>query len=185
MKLSSIPLFPLPVCLMPEGQTELRIFEPRYQRLVREASVNQYGFGLCLYQAETQSMPGAGCLADIVDFEQLEDGLLGIVIRGRQRFTLNRFIIEDDGLKRGDISLLNNWHAESVSPDEQHITQQLQTLHQQHSLYEHYAVERYQDIAWVCQRWLEILPIDIAAKHQLMLQEDHQMLLSLLKQLID
>ncbi|QSX35021.1 LON peptidase substrate-binding domain-containing protein [Shewanella avicenniae] len=185
MKLTSIPLFPLPICLMPGGRTELRIFEQRYKRLVSEASNNLYGFGLCLYQHEQQIIPGSGCLARIIDFEQLPDGLLGITIEGTDRFQLDRFVVEEDGLKRGEITLQTAWPASPLSEEEQHIARQLQTILEQHQPKAKYSDDFYKDITWVCQRWLEILPIDLAAKHQLMMQADHQMTLDLLQQLIE
>lgn len=177
----TLPLFPLPICLMPGGVTELRIFEPRYQRLVKEAISNDIGFGLCLFDTEHHQVLHTGCVAKITDFTQLDDGLLGITIVGQQRFQLESFSVEADGLKRGQVSLLPDWPSYAVSnAEQQHIAAVLEPLLPSVS-----NSPQRDDMSWICQRWLELLPIDIRTKQELMCQSDAQMTQALLQQLIE
>ena len=178
----TLPLFPLPICLMPGGTTELRIFEPRYQRLVKEASINGVGFGMCLFDTEHNQILNTGCVAKIIDFTQMKDGLLGITISGQQRFQLENFSVEADGLKRGQVTLLPNWPTCAIAnAEQQHIADVLAPLLPNASN----SPQQLAEMSWICQRWLELLPIDIRAKQELMRQPDAHMTQALLQQLIE
>ncbi|MGL5360414.1 MAG: LON peptidase substrate-binding domain-containing protein [Shewanella sp.] len=169
-----LPLFPLPLCLLPEGYTQLRIFEPRYKRLVAESLTSAQGFGLCLLDQQSNTIQPIGTLAHIVDFETLADGMLGIRVQGRQRFKLEHLEVESDGLKRGEIALLDNWPAMPITPDERYLSDMLEQLFNQypdHLL--HYQKQQFNDIAWVCQRWLEILPVAASDKYACIKAQDH------------
>ena len=45
---SSLPLFPLRSVLFPGGELGLRVFEPRYLRMVRDCARNQTPFAIAL-----------------------------------------------------------------------------------------------------------------------------------------
>lgn len=177
----TLPLFPLPMCLMPDGLAELRIFEPRYQRLVKEATQNGIGFGVSPYDAQSHQLFDVGCTAQIVDFKRREDGLLGIIIKGQQRFRLVSFSVEADGLKRGNVELLPHWPEHPVhTSDEHHLAELLTPL-----LSGAYRDSpKPQSLTWICERWLEILPINLQTKQQLMCQNDAHMTQQLLQQLL-
>ena len=75
--MNEVMLFPLTSVVLPEGKMKLRIFEPRYKRMVKECSLNNVGFGLCLVEntaaSDKQSkIATVGTLVQIVDFEQVE-----------------------------------------------------------------------------------------------------------------
>ncbi|MBV7314323.1 LON peptidase substrate-binding domain-containing protein [Shewanella sp. NIFS-20-20] len=174
-----LPLFVLNQCLLPGGYLQLRIFEPRYQRLVSIATSNQQGFGVCL---PTPSGPAAiGTLAEIIDFETLEDGLLGITIFGKQRFNLKQTTRESDGLQLGTVALLPQWPSLPVKPSERilqtYFSQILQQYPLQHQAYEEAQLD---DIGFLCQRWLEMLPIENDKKLQCIHQSDHRLTMKLL-----
>ncbi|MGS0730761.1 LON peptidase substrate-binding domain-containing protein, partial [Shewanella sp. 0m-11] len=96
-----LPLFPLQICILPGGFTQLRIFEPRYLRLVKESLLDNSGFGACMLDIDNKTLLPLGTLCKIVDFETLEGGLLGVTIKGIKRFELGTYVIEADGLKKG------------------------------------------------------------------------------------
>lgn len=180
-----LPLFPLPICLLPEGYTQLRIFEPRYKRLVAESLKTEQGFGLCMTADDGKTIQPIGTLVHIIDFETLADGTLGISIQGSQRFKLNHIEIESDGLKRGDITLIDNWPAVPIATDERYLSQMLQNILKEYPQHlQHYQAAQFEDIAWVCQRWLEILPVQAAEKYTCINSQDHTMARNLLRAVI-
>ena len=82
-----IPLFPLNTVLFPDGLLPLRIFEPRYVDMISECLKSGTGFGVCLISdgqetGQAASIYEIGTLANIVDFQTEEDGLLGITVLG-------------------------------------------------------------------------------------------------------
>jgi len=103
-----LPLFPLHSVLFPGGELRLRLFEPRYLDLIGDCSRRGGGFGVCLIiegeEAGTPALPAAfGTRAELVDFYTLDDGLLGITVRGAERFHVRRSRVRDNGLIVADV----------------------------------------------------------------------------------
>ncbi|OOE71651.1 LON peptidase substrate-binding domain-containing protein [Salinivibrio kushneri] len=182
-------LFPLPLFLLPGGRAKLRIFEPRYLRLVRECSANQEGFVLAMMQGKR--LYKYGTLVDIVDFETLPDGLLGITIAGRQRVEILSTDQEVDKLWVGDIRALNDWPHDEYLDDDQaddkaHIAAGLKHVfaaHPEHA--EQYEAAPFDDLTWSCQRWLEILPLSNAQKQWFIAQESAEEAKQFISQLLE
>ncbi|NEZ02748.1 hypothetical protein G4Y73_01130 [Wenzhouxiangella sp. XN201] len=110
MSTESLPLFPLQTVLFPGGLLSLRVFEQRYLDMVRECARSGSGFGvICAWPAESENRARharIGTEAMMVDFDQLEDGLLGVTCRGQRRFLIRETRARDDGLLIGDIDWL-------------------------------------------------------------------------------
>jgi Lon protease-like protein len=81
------PLFPLSAHILPEGRMALRIFEPRYIRMVKDACRLNEGFVICMLNSKGQKEDNThifptGTYCKVIDFDVLEDGLLGITVEG-------------------------------------------------------------------------------------------------------
>ncbi|MCG9729344.1 LON peptidase substrate-binding domain-containing protein [Shewanella sp. Isolate13] len=180
-----LPLFPLSVCILPGGFTQLRIFEIRYQRLVKESLHNELGFGVCMLDEDKQTLLPIGTRCKIIDFETLEDGLLGITISGIERFKLEHFTNEKDGLKRGKVTILPGWDPIPIANNQQKLTQVLRELMTHYPTHlTRYNIENFNDLAWICQRWLEILPLPAIDKQHCIAAKDHRLALSMLDDLL-
>jgi ATP-dependent Lon protease len=88
-----LPLFPLPIVLLPGAALPLHIFEPRYRSLVSDCLEGDRRFGLVCHDWDERgpflSEEGrVGCVAEIVEHESLEDGRSLIVVRGVERFRI-------------------------------------------------------------------------------------------------
>lgn len=171
-------LFPLTAHLMPGGRMQLRVFEPRYIRLVRDSLRNEQGFGLCMLNPEgdvtkNEHIHPIGTLAKIVDFETLNDGYLGITIIGEALFDIHTIETEKDGLRTATVSfrneLANVAKVESESTQECELKNRLQEVFTNYPEFAALYPEQYFDSAeWVCNRWLEILPLAAEAKQELL-----------------
>ncbi len=181
-----IPLFPLPICLLPGGMTQLRIFEPRYQRLVAESMRSGSGFGMCMLSDDQKDILPIGTLARIEDFETLDDGLLGIKVRGEHRFVINSMETEFDGLRQGKITLLPDWPSAQLERHDALIGDTLRTLLEQHPQHlDQYGEEDFADSSWLCQRWLEIIPVSAMDKQACIRSPDHTKALDFLRTLFN
>ncbi|MFA0080926.1 LON peptidase substrate-binding domain-containing protein [Vibrio breoganii] len=175
--MSVIKLFPLSSVVLPEGKMNLRIFEPRYKRMISDCCKAGEGFGVCLISEPGTSSPSnisrVGTLAEIIDFEQLSDGFLGVTIVGTRRFKVKRVWSEFDGLRCGEVENLSNWDSRELSRDNLYISDQLQRVYQRFpeikNLYSHCFFD---DATWVSQRWLELLPIEQQQFEHLISQAD-------------
>ncbi|MDF2154388.1 LON peptidase substrate-binding domain-containing protein [Vibrio sp. CAU 1672] len=164
--MNELMLFPLTSVVLPEGKMNLRIFEPRYQRLVKECCTKNIGFGVCLVGGDSQqktagNLSSVGTLVHIVDFETLEDGLLGITVVGEKRFSVRRVRSDPDGLRRAEVEWLENWNSPPMPLDFVPLSKQLAQVYEQFPQLGHLYQQRfYDDPSWVVQRWLELLPLD-------------------------
>jgi uncharacterized protein len=184
--LIEMPLFPLSSVLFPDGQLQLRIFEPRYLDLVRECTRQGTGFGVCLIldgrEAGAPAVPAAtGTIARINDFHRDEDGLLGIVAVGDQRFRVARSRVRADGLVRGEVEV---WPAEAELPVPVEFAL-LQSILERlvDTMAPHWRLvppAMYDDASWVGFRLAELLPLDVAEQqHMLELTDPLQRLAEL------
>lgn len=106
-----LPLFPLQTVLFPGALLPLRIFEQRYLDMIRDCTRHGSGFGvICAWptdeEGERARHARIGTEAVIVDFDQLDDGLLGVTCRGQRRFLIRDTRSRDDGLLIGSVDWL-------------------------------------------------------------------------------
>ena len=96
MSVRLLPLFPLPLVLFPGGTQGLHIFEPRYRRMLADCLAGDRRFGLVYKDGETpeRELPRGhvGCVAAIESDKPFPDGRSDIVVRGTERFALERFV---------------------------------------------------------------------------------------------
>lgn len=88
-----LPLFPLPVVLLPGAHAPLHVFEPRYQQLMAHCLENDRRFGLIYHDPDRDgpfdSEPGrVGCVAEIEHFLPLSEGRAMVKVHGVERFRI-------------------------------------------------------------------------------------------------
>lgn len=163
------PVFPLPIILLPNGVTRLRIFEPRYVRMVKEVMQADNCFILAMNGfADGEDVYQYGTKVRIVDFDQGSDGLLNIDIQGIERVAIENITVDDDGLRMGEVNAEPSWQiseAYETSAIDLMLAEELSDLFNKlPELKKFYQPEQLQDPVWVAQRWLEILPIPLSSK---------------------
>ena len=102
-----LPLFPLPLVLLPGMRLPLHIFEPRYRIMVRDCLETDRTFGLIYLAKDTaeRDLPAGtvGCRAVIDDVEKLADGRANIIVDGGDRFALVRIANGDSPYLIGEV----------------------------------------------------------------------------------
>lgn len=167
-----IPLFPLNVVLFPEGELKLRIFEPRYIDMVRDCFRNDTGFGICLIQEDRGVDKSCdffhmGTYAKIIDWSQMEDGLLGIVVRGEKRFRVNSYNRSEDNLCIGDVEWLID--DDNLMPATyQNFSDLLREIVTRYKLPMENMLGRFDEANWVSERLAELLPFDLSIKQEIL-----------------
>jgi len=104
------PLFPLTINVLPGAFLPLQIFEPRYIDMVRRSLSNSEGFSIVLSKQEntyeeSENLPyhNIATYVEIVDFDQLDNGLLGITVQGKQKIVIEETWKQEDELIIGKI----------------------------------------------------------------------------------
>lgn len=169
----AIPLFPLHTVLFPGGPLRLRIFEPRYLDMVSRCMRANSGFGVALIVAGSEAGGSAqtveiGTLARIVDFEQLEDGLLGITARGERRFRIVHVNQESDGLNVCHVEWCEDEVRAKVLPQHAVLAELLQQAIEQIGPAYGDVTPAYEDATWVGMRLAEILPLVPVERQELL-----------------
>ncbi|CAI3789952.1 hypothetical protein AHFPHNDE_03661 [Pseudomonas sp. MM227] len=110
----TLPLFPLNTVLFPGCVLDLQIFEARYLDMIGRCMKQGAGFGVVGIMAgrEVGQAPSAhatfGCEAVITDFQQQENGLLGIRVQGARRFRIETTHLQRDQLLTADVQWLED-----------------------------------------------------------------------------
>lgn len=184
-----LPLFPLNTVLFPGGPLPLRIFETRYLDMVRRCLREDTGFGVVLIREGAEAgtparFAGVGTEARIVDFNRLEDGLLGISCTGLGRFRVVEAWRADDGLNVGRVEDLEPEPRLPLPPEHAHLAGALRRVLPE--LGEAYArvARDFDDAAWVGNRLAELLPLELPARQALLELTDPRERLAILAPLI-
>jgi Lon protease-like protein len=176
--LESLAVFPLNVVLFPGGLLPLRIFEPRYLRMVSECLKQDAPFAVATIVDGTADAGGVSMtasvatLARIVDWEQGDDGLLELVCEGEQRCRIYDVEVEPDQLLRGSVARLRENMPRPVPRDlawtEQLLREVLEKLGQPYDRLIHGAPSA----DHVAGRLIELLPLPLHEKRALFDMDD-------------
>lgn len=186
-----IPLFPLSAHLLPGGRMSLRIFEPRYVRMIKEACAAGTGFGVCMLNAQgnkdrNEHIYAIGTFAKVVDFDLLDDGFLGVTVAGERCFKIISVSTQADELRKGKCQWIDEWTAqslvESISPINERLIEIFDKYPELKTLYQK---PKFNDPIWVIYRWLELLPVNAEQKQQFLQQKDCVKAFDFLTQLVE
>lgn len=174
---AELPLFPLNTVLFPGGPLPLRIFEPRYVDMVRECMREGAPFGVVLIRVGQEagavaSAADVGTSARIIDFNQLPDGLLGIMCSGDQRYRVEDRRVQPDGLNVGTITWLPPDREEPLPAQYAHLGQLLKKVLPQLNDFYGSMPTKLDDAGWVGMRLAEILPISLGEKQECLEMDD-------------
>jgi Lon protease-like protein len=182
--MNTIPLFPLNSVLFPKGRISLQIFEARYIDMISKCLKEQTGFGIVLIETGSEvattgqklGIHRTGTYCEIVDWNQLPNGLLGITAEGRSTFRIVESWRESDHLCKALVAFrpMDSVNAESVEVGEEFI-EYVELLR---GLAKHPAIEelkldmRFENLREVAWRLSELLPIANKEKQALLEQVD-------------
>ena len=167
-----IHLFPLNVVLFPEGELKLRIFEPRYIDMVSDCLRNNIGFGVCLIQDDkdiekSSDFFSMGTYAKIIDWEQMKDGLLGIVAKGDKRFRVHSHKRSKNNLRIGDVEWLDDDDI-PMPASYNNFSDLLREIVVRYKLPIGNMMDRFDEANWVSERLAELLPFDLLVKQEIL-----------------
>jgi uncharacterized protein len=192
----ALPLFPLQSVLFPGMRLTLKVFEARYLDLVSRCLREQQPFGVvCLRQGgelrragEKVRLETTGVLARLDEVDAESPGILRVRCTGGPRFTLQGAPVqEDDGLWTATVHTLPE---DPLLAPEQALLPAVRALANAIGALEKQGASpfdkpyRFDDVAWVGNRWCELLPISLAAKQKLMELDDPQLRLKLVDEFL-
>ena len=113
-----LPLFPLPLVLLPNEVLPLHIFEPRYRQMLTDIQEDRGFFGLSYFEPSSVStekppIDSIGCAAEIRDVQGLPDGRSNIVTVGVIRYRLLEYVESGDPYLVGDVVFFDDDEEEA------------------------------------------------------------------------
>lgn len=109
--MQKLALFPLQLVLFPGLSLDLQIFEQRYIRLVSESLKTGNSFGIVPVTEDSEeegatSFFANGTSVQITDWDQLDNGLLGVSVEGQRRFEVVSTEVDYDNLIWAEVNWL-------------------------------------------------------------------------------
>ncbi|UTM56394.1 LON peptidase substrate-binding domain-containing protein [Photobacterium sp. CCB-ST2H9] len=188
-----IALFPSASHVLPEGKLEITIAEQRYQRMLKESVEGQRDFAMCMRSEEEDNedesitrIPAIATKVNVVDFNALENGLLSIVVEGKTKIRILSVKHESDHLLIAEYLPFKAWPPVPVSGKHECLIEKLKlffaTMPEIGALYQN---GEYDNLSWVCQRWIECLPLEVHYKQLLIAQDSPALTARFLLKLFD
>lgn len=171
--IKDIPLFPLNSIILPGGRIPMQLFEPRYLDMLTRCLKEQRGFVVVLLAEGGEAtrktqFHDVGTYVQIIDFQQLDNGLLGITAEGDGKVRVLRNWQQADGLNLGDVELLTPEVLADVPSHLSELPSVLKALCR-HPVIKELGMEvDYQDARDVGWRLTELLPLEPHQKQHLM-----------------
>lgn len=124
-----LPLFPLKTVLLPANTLPLKIFEARYTDMIARCMRDNSPFGIVqIYQGEETDAEveifTTGTSASIIDWQNRDDGLLGITIKGERRFRVESTRTDPGGLLIAEAKYLEE-ETQQETPDQFYYMEEL------------------------------------------------------------
>lgn len=186
----NVPLFPLNSIVLPGGKIPLQLFEPRYMDMLARCLKEDRGFVVVLLRdggetGRTVAFYDIGTYVRIIDFQQLENGLLGITVEGVSKVSVINSWQQPDGLNVGDAEALMDEAESSVPERFSELAAVLRALSKHPAVCELQMDVDYDDARHVGWRLTELLPLDKHEKQRLVELQDPLERLSRLQELLE
>lgn len=172
-----IPLFPLDTVLFPGGALPLRIFEPRYLDMISSSMKSDSGIGVILIQEGHESGNAArvhelGTMSFISYWHKRNDGMLGITLTGEQRFRVLSTEVKTNQLTIAEVELLPMFDIPDKGYDSKLFVKLLKQIIAQLEPPYTTMEKHYDDIDWVSARLIEVLPLRLSDKQNMLSMSD-------------
>ena len=108
-----LPLFPLPLVLLPNELLPLHIFEPRYRQMLKDVALDKNMFGVSFFNPqesfiEKPIVGSVGCAAEVRESQTMPDGRSNILTIGIIRYRLIDYVDASDPYLLGDVEFFED-----------------------------------------------------------------------------
>jgi Lon protease-like protein len=115
-----LPLFPLPLVLLPNELLPLHIFEARYRRMLEDVALGTNMFGVSYFNPadnfiEKPATGSVGCVAEVREAQTLPDGRSNILTIGVIRYRLIDYIDASESYLLGDVEFFEDEKADETT----------------------------------------------------------------------
>ena len=156
--------------------------------MVRNCMKTDSDFGVVAIRHGAEAGPvdvhAVGTTAEIVEWSQEPDGLLGLAVAGRRRFRVEAVSQQPDGLYLARVDWLAPEAPIPLGPDDHWARELLRKILVEAMGDEAESVSELEDAAWVGWRLAELLPLELEDRQALLELDDVSERLSRLRSLV-
>jgi Lon protease-like protein len=111
--IKQLPLFPLPLVLLPNEVLPLHIFEQRYRQMLTDIELRRNLFGVTFFDSEGEfpdkpAIGSVGCAAEVRETNMLPDGRSNIITAGVIRYRLLEYLDADTPYLSGAVEFFED-----------------------------------------------------------------------------
>ena len=158
----NIPTFPLPVFLLPQGITRLRIFEQRYLHMIKIATKNS-GFVIVLNEYLNDALIESeitGSWVEVVNFFTSDEGILIVDVKCKSLVSVEISYKDKLNLLWSTCKPISHWKSAEHNKTTLNMSKSLRLFFEQSNDLSSLYINKFIDTPnWVISRWLELLPI--------------------------
>ncbi len=108
-----LPLFPLPLVLLPNELLPLHIFEPRYRQMLKDVALDRNMFGVMMFNPtedfiEKPATGSVGCAAEVRESQLMSDGRSNVLTIGIVRYRLIDYVDAGEPYLVGDVEFFED-----------------------------------------------------------------------------
>ncbi len=163
--------------LFPGGEIALQLFEPRYLDMIKRCMRDDSGFGVVAIRAgnevagsggSTTELVDVGTYARIVDWDALENGRLGIIARGGDKFRILNADTQPNNLVVAAVEFLVAEQTQAMPDEHQHLAEILNDLVRHPSVAHMGLSVDDADALQISNLLGQLLPVSTQAKYELL-----------------
>lgn len=111
--IKQLPLFPLPLVLLPNELLPLHIFEPRYRQMLKDVQLDKNIFGVSFFNPQESFIEkplagSVGCAAEVREAQTLPDGRSNVLTVGAARYRLIDYVEASEPYLIGEVEFFED-----------------------------------------------------------------------------
>ncbi|MGR5146514.1 LON peptidase substrate-binding domain-containing protein [Photobacterium alginatilyticum] len=168
----SIPLLFQQRHVLPGGRMPIRVAPGPQMDAFKAALTSDIGFGICMFDEAEHGHHffhiGTRVTVEDLDTSAL-DGSLIVTVYGHENFRINALEQDDSGVFSGEYDIIPQWPEVEIRNDQIVLADKLKQMFSKHpELNQLNLKKEFNNLSWLCQRWLEILPVPASEKQALL-----------------
>jgi len=169
-----LPIFPLSAVIFPDSKIFLRIFEPRYLKMVSRSIKKSSYFAIIKTREDANYHGVMATYVKVVSWEGDDKGVLSILVEGVGKCKINNYYFEEDNLCMAKVTIFEKQQAIKVPKKYQCLSKFLQELYEKfNSDYQkEYYVYQMDNANWLSYRLGEVINLSNDLKQDILETQD-------------
>ncbi|WP_297482344.1 LON peptidase substrate-binding domain-containing protein [uncultured Photobacterium sp.] len=162
--------------ILPTGRMQLYLSTITHATILKIILSSKTGIGICMFsdKKSQQRLCHIGTRVIVEDFNhEPNNQLIKLNIYGEDPFKIAKIEQSESDIIWGNCQQLPRWPQRELTTEQQLLSTRLQLVFNKHpDLHKLHHQQEFHNLSWLCQRWLEILPVPTQEKQTLLNRPD-------------